>query len=156
MFLSLLTIHWLIYPLVYIASETLATVIHSTLPSETSLYEISPEIVDTLDIDSILPYLLKYHILTRDQMETLLLPVLTRKYKVELLISWLPQIGPDFLDVFIDCLSDSAEGYVNHQHFRLSSQLRAKKIEDEKELDEREDEVSELLSHDSSQQSMGK
>lgn len=127
------------------------------LASENSLYEVAPEIVETLDMDIILPYLLKYDIITQSELETLLLPTVVRNYKVQLLLSWLPQNGPCFLDVFIECLSDSAEGQVSHQHFHLSRQLRAKKAEEEEALeDERDDEVSELPSSNSSQQSIGK
>ena len=148
--------HWFPFsPLV--ASETSEAAKQSTLPSENSLYTVSPEIVDCLNVDVILPYLLKHSLLTQSQLELMLLNTIPRNEKVQQLIKWLPGKGPDFLEAFITCLIDSAEGQVTHRHHYLGNKLRAKKVKAEKELeDEAENELPELMIHNTRHQSISK
>lgn len=103
--------------------------------------------------------MLKHSLLTQSQLEILLLTTSPRNEKVQKLINWLPGKGPNFLEVFIACLIDSAVGQVSHCHHYLGNKLKAKKVKEEKELedtDEAKDELPELMSHDTSQHSISK
>lgn len=108
-------------------------------PSKTALRNVRAAIVRELDVDLILPSLLRYKLLTQDQEVILRSLAITRVIKVRELITWLPSKGPYFLDLFIECLTDSAQGQVDHRHYVLAKRLEAERDKAEKELKSKEE-----------------
>ena len=83
-----------------------------------------------LDVNTILPYMNRYQLLTRDENEKLTNPYTTTSDKVNYLVEILPRKGNGWLDKFILCLDDSTEGT---GHSKIIEELKhAKQLEGEK------------------------
>ena len=122
------------------ATETPEAVKQSKTPSEIALHVLSPDIESDLDVDIILPHLLKRHLLTKDQEEHLNLSR-TRTKKARDLITWLPKKGTESFDLFTTCLIDSSKGHKSH--LELAKKLKAEKEKAEQDLAKRKGENSE-------------
>ena len=90
----------------------LATEVES--PSVKALQQCHPELRQYLNFATLLPYLSKYGLITKEQQEELIeVPIYTTAQKADKLLSWLPRSRPDFLERFIQSLRESTEG-TNH------------------------------------------
>ena len=99
----------------------------SMSPSETALHRAYADIKTSLDVDLVLPYLLQRYLLSQAQVESLQLHGKSHTMKIYNLTMWLSQKGPNFLDLFIQCLIDSSEGKKDHRHHILAEKLRAER-----------------------------
>lgn len=117
-------------------------------PSEVALREVHTEIVAELDVDLILPYLVRSRLLTVDQEAYLNSVEVSDMLKVQKLTAWLPSKGPNFLDIFIRCLIDSSRRQVDHRHYTLAERLEAERAKAEEELDTGEDVCEVVCSND--------
>ena len=94
---------------------------------ERILDAVYPSLRFQLNIDDLLPYLCQKRMLTRKQKEILANRHCSREEKVDQLISWIQQKGPNSLQYFIDCLKESEE--IGHEEL-----LRELESEIEREL----------------------
>ena len=90
------------------------------------LFELGPDILRELNIETIQPYLSKHGLTTTDELEILLNDSITNLAKKKKLIyTWLPNKGDDCLSKFIEALRESSEGTT---HNDLAMRLQAKRI----------------------------
>ena len=87
-------------------------------------------LTNSLDVNTILPHMNKYNLLTRPENEKLTNPYNTTSDKVNYLVEILPRKGNGWLDKLICCLKDSTEGT---GHSKIIEELQqAKRSEGEK------------------------
>lgn len=98
-----------------------------------ALHRAYADIKTNLNIDLILPYLLRRDLLSQTQVDSLKLPGKSHTKKIYDLTMWLSQKGPNFLDLFIQCLLDSSKGKEDHRHHILAEKLRAERATAESE-----------------------
>ena len=88
------------------------------------LFELGPDILRELNIETIQPYLSKHGLTTIEDLDTLLNDSITSSAKKKKLIySWLPQKGNDSLGRFIEALKESSEG-TNHGNLAIRLQVK--------------------------------
>ena len=107
----------------------------SKTPSEIALRALSPEIEEYLDVDIILPHLLRCHLLTKYEQEEHLFFPRDRTRKTRDLIIRLSNKGPKAFDLFVECLINSSEGHSSHRE--LAMKLKAEKEKAEQDLAKR-------------------
>jgi len=92
------------------------------------LSDLGPNILEGLNIATVLPYLVKYNLTTSEEKELLLSSSITNIDKKKLLIySWLPHKGCDSLSRFMKALNASINEEPTHEE--LASKLQAKRLE---------------------------
>lgn len=90
--------------------------------SERVLQKCHLKLRKELNVPILLPYLNKYHLITADVHEELILQT-TNATKVERLVAELPRMGDNFLDSFIKCLRDSVEEEPGTCHGQIANEL---------------------------------
>jgi hypothetical protein len=74
------------------------------------LKSCTPELLELLSLDRILPYLYEHDLLTDKEEAFIGHPYVARRKKVTRLIMALPVKGPTALQRFVDCLRSSSQG----------------------------------------------
>ena len=85
------------------------------------LEEVHPDLVRGLDIREIIPHLRQKHLINRKEYEILLDNTLSQEDKINKLILWIPDKGPNAMTKFIQCLKDTRSGT---GHFGLSVKVQ--------------------------------
>ena len=80
------------------------------------LQKFHTELRRDLNIPVLLPYLIKYHLITANIQEELSLPTTTHTAKVDRLVAELPKKGENSLERFIKCLRDSMSEAPTHRN----------------------------------------
>ena len=94
--------------------------VHSFHTTESSsvcervLQKFHSELRRDLNIPVLLPYLIKYHLITANIREELTLPTTTHIAKIDRLVAELPKKGENSLELFIKCLRDSTNEASSH------------------------------------------
>ena len=81
---------------------------------ERVLQKFHSELRRDLNIPVLLPYLIKYHLITANVQEELTLPMTTHIAKIDRLVAELPKKGENSLEFFIKCLRDSTNEASSH------------------------------------------
>ena len=81
---------------------------------ERVLQKFHSELRRDLNIPVLLPYLIKYHLITANVREELTLPMTTHIAKIDRLVAELPKKGENSLELFIKCLRDSTNEASSH------------------------------------------
>ena len=81
---------------------------------ERVLKKFHKELRRDLNIPALLPYLIKYHLITANLEQELELKTTIHDTKVDRLVAELPRKGEHSLELFIKCLRESANG-TNHE-----------------------------------------
>ena len=81
------------------------------------LQKFHTELRRDLNIEVLLPYLIKYHLITASFQQELELQTITPNNKVDRLLAELPRKGENSLELFIKCLRESVidEAGTNHE-----------------------------------------
>ena len=90
--------------------------------SERVLQKCHYKLRKELNVPILLPYLNKYHLITADVHEELILQT-TNATKVDRLVTELPRMGDNFLDRFVKCLRDSVEEEPGTRHEQIANDL---------------------------------
>ena len=85
------------------------------------LEEVHPDLVRGLDIREIIPHLRQKHLINRKEYAILLDNTLSQEDKINKLILWIPDKGPNAMTKFIQCLKDTRSGT---GHFGLSVKVQ--------------------------------
>ena len=88
--------------------------------SQEILTQHFPLLRQYLQCEAVFPYLVQKKLLTQAQQSELTLLTLGPYEKVDRLLLYLPRSRPDFLELFVDCLRQSADG-TNHE--KLANEL---------------------------------
>ena len=92
------------------------------------LFKLGPDIREGLNIETILPYLVKHRLTTSEERELLLSSsATTTEKKNKLIYLWLPHKGNDSLGRFMDALKDSIKEEPTHE--TLACKIQAKRAE---------------------------
>ncbi len=92
---------------------------------QTVLRDCTPMLVDSIDPDIILPYLMRHGVTTRDDEEFLLFPNQTTKQRNHRIMQCVLYRSPR-LAKFLACLQESASEHSLRSHEDLAEVLRAK------------------------------
>ena len=90
--------------------------------SETALKKCFPLLRKYLNCGAIVPYLVKYELITNGEHERLMLYTLTNGDRVDLIFQWLPS-KPNFMKKFLACLRESAKEETVPAHEEIARKL---------------------------------
>ena len=92
------------------------------------LFELGPDIREGLNVAAILPHLVKHHLTTGEERESLLSSSTTAiEKKNKLIFLWLPHKGNNSLSRFVEALRDSKDEEPTHE--TLAGKIQAKRTE---------------------------
>lgn len=102
---------------------------------EKVLLRANPKLSELLNIEEILPFLLKYELMTSSDevYEILFKEVFTRKRKIQELVEWFSHQEKKILSRFIACLRESADGTA-HDELAQTLLLLSKEVNDERPI----------------------
>lgn len=75
-----------------------------------ALEECSVSFVNKVDVTAILPHLIKYHLLTHDDRQILMMGARTQVEKAQYLLDILPRKAKGWFEAFLECLRETADG----------------------------------------------
>lgn len=94
---------------------------------EKAFYQYRAVLHNSLDVQAVLPFLIKHRLLTQCDKDKLKNPYVPNSEKVNYLMEMLPREADHWLDDFIQCLEESSEGT---GHSKIVKELRhAKQLE---------------------------
>lgn len=93
------------------------------------IQECSYELLNSLNVDSLLPHLQKERLLTHEEFEALIHPLKTSHEKKNILLSILPTKGENAYERFLTCLTNS-DDHSGHSYLvkLLTSILPSKSV----------------------------
>ena len=95
-----------------------------------ALQKCTVELVRDLNPDLIRGSLFSRHMLTRDEMERLGLPVMTTRDKNHLILQVLPTKGRNAFDLFVESLQDTSRENPTHQDLADTLVAKLHELED--------------------------
>ena len=78
------------------------------------LQHLTVDFVDKMDPEEMKTHLFQKHLLTRDEVEQLGLPIHTTRNKCMLILTKLPTKGAEAFDRFVECLEETADKVPGH------------------------------------------